>query len=121
MLRLYARISPTPPYGTPFFIAEATQMEAEARAWWIAIGRDTYSNDILIVDFPDRRQQDAVDFLAWSHQTPALMDVMERLTKGSIAWSMWSLENPARLLTPLNDEDRTFLKALRISFDEVAA
>lgn len=118
MLRLFAKIEPTPPVNSPFRITQISQFEGDAKVWWDNAG-DTRCNDVLIVDFPECKVADANHFCAWIQHRPKLFDVMNALHGDQIAWSLWSVDHDKpRLLTPINDEDLKFMKAMRIKFDD---
>jgi hypothetical protein len=89
---LYAKITPPLTGNSPFRVTEVTQWEAEARVWSLQIPLDPQRKDILILYFPECRHQDALDFIAWIHHRPILMDVMTTLEQDGILWKLWSLE-----------------------------
>lgn len=118
MLRLFVKIEPTPPINSPFRITQVSQFEGDAQVWW-QNAAGTRCNDVLIVDFPECKCQDAQEFVAWVHHRPKLIDVMEALHEDRIAWSLWSVDHEKTTLkTPINDQDLKFLKSLRVSWDE---
>lgn len=118
MLMLYAKITPPLMGNSPFRVTEVTQWEAEARAWSLQIPLDPQRKDILMLYFPECRHQDALDFIAWVHHRPILMDVMIALEEDRIFWKMWSVENSfLSLRTPINGDDEKFLKSLRVKWE----
>ena len=121
MLMLYAKITPPLTGNSPFRVTEVTQWEAEARVWSLQIPLDPQRKDILILYFPECRHQDALDFIAWIHHRPILMDLMTALEQDGILWKLWSLEPAPPVAAVVGGDveiwDRAYVEAYPEVFD----